>query len=346
MVTIKDIARISGYGIGTVSRVINKQPSVSDKARRRIEEVIDELQFERNTSAQFLKQQKGSDITIVITGNGNPLFSDILEQIQSKLEERGEDTSVVFVDELADPVSEAVRICTARKPKGLIFLGGMSEHFRNSFGKINVPAVLLTNTGESLDFKNLSSFATDDYTASREAVRYLIENGHQHIGVIGGFLEEESFVRRRLKAVEDEMREHGLEFYEKDNYLECRFSVSAGYESARVLLDKNPGMTAVYALGDSIAMGLIRALHDMHRRVPEDISVIGFDGIEMGRYFTPRLCTMKQDTGILAEKGVQTLMNKLYEDTESSPVHEMIGSHFIRGESVRNLNGTNSRVHY
>lgn len=343
MVTIKDIARISGYGIGTVSRVINKQPSVSDTARRRIEEVIEELQFERNTSAQFLKQQKESDIAVIITGNGNPLFSDILEQIQSKLEEEGEDASVVFVDELSDPVSEAVRICTARKPKGLIFLGGMRDHFRNSFGKINVPAVLLTNTAESLHFANLSSFTTDDYTASREAVRYLIENGHRHIGVVGGFLEEESLVRRRLKGVEDEMHAHNLDFSEKDNYLECRFSVSAGYDSTKQLLAGNPGMTAVYALSDSIAIGIIRALHDMHRRVPDDISVIGFDGIEIGRYLTPRLCTMKQDTGILAEKGVETLMQKLRTDTEGDPVHEMISSNFIRGESVRNLNGTNMK---
>ena len=186
MTTIKDIARLSGYSIGTVSRVINHHPDVSEEARVKVEQVIREQNFQPNSNAKQLKQQSNSAVTIIVKGYENMFFEGILEQVQAILRDSGEEVAVAFLDEYANEVQAAIQLSAARKPKGFIFLGGNLEFFRQDFGKIDVPGVILTNTAEDLHFSNLSSFTTDDAKAGYEVINYLIENGHREIGIIGG----------------------------------------------------------------------------------------------------------------------------------------------------------------
>ena len=122
--TIKDIARLSGYSIGTVSRVINQHPDVSEAARKKILEIIAQENFQPNSNAKHLKQSHSTPITIIVKGSSNLFLETLMEKAEQYLAQSGETANVVFVNERDNEVRQAVQICTERNPKGIIFLGG------------------------------------------------------------------------------------------------------------------------------------------------------------------------------------------------------------------------------
>ena len=334
MTTIKDIARLSGYSIGTVSRVINNRQDVSDKARQIIEKVIEEQNFQPNSNAQLLKQTVPSNIAVLIKGTQNVFLEGILERIQEYLRTFGEYVSVSFLDELTNEVETAVQICAERNPKGVIFLGGNLHYFEQSFSRITVPSVLVTETGAELGFGNLSSFATDDAQGAYMAVDYLIRKGHRRIGVIGGSTDSEKgkIGTRRLQGAAERLRKSGLVFDPDKQYYPCRFSMKDGYEAAEKFLAGNPDITGIFALSDTVAVGVLRALSDHHIKVPEDMSLIGYDGIETVRYTVPRLATVRQDVDSLAKKTADDLLMRI--SYARKPVHEFVPFKVLAGESV------------
>ncbi len=337
MTTIKDIAKLSGYSIGTVSRVINNHPDVSEEARRRVQEVIREQNFQPNSYAKQLKQQSNSAITIIIKGNENMFFESILEKVQVMLKESGEDVAVAFLDEYANEVQAAVQLCAARKPKGFIFLGGNLEFFRQDFAKIDVPCVLLTNTAEGLGLKNLSSYTTNDMDAGYAAIEYLIKLGHKKVGIIGGSASKigSQIGFRRMEGCRNAFQQYGIPYEEDKQYEPSRFSMAGGYESTQRLLKKNPDITAIFALGDTIALGAMRAIYDMGLTVPEDVSVLGYDGIESSHYSIPRLTTIRQDTDMLAKKGVEDILLRI--NYNHAVTDEYIDFSLVEGESVKKM---------
>ena len=332
-ITIKDIARLSGYSLGTVSRVLNGHPDVSAAARERVMAVVQEQGFEPNANARHLKMRAQSAVAVLVKGSRNLLFADILERIQSLLQDSGEEVYVAYLDEDADEVQYAVQLEKLRRPKGFLFLGGDLECFRRGFAQVTAPSVLLTNDAQSLGFKNLSSFSTDDAAAAGEAVEYLCRCGHRRIGVLGGNLASEQISVKRLQGVRSAMARNGLPFDPARHYVPCRYSMAEGYAAARKLLAREPELTAVFALGDVIAMGAMRAFCDLGRRVPEEISLVGYDGIEVGNFAVPRLTTIRQDTALLAEEGVRTLLAAIHYKTP--PVYRPIGFELLERESVR-----------
>ena len=274
--TIKDIAKLSGYGIGTVSRVLNNHSDVSDKARKKIMEVIEESNFQPNTNARHLKRQAVSSLSIIVKGNQNMLFADILEKMQMLFSRNGENAEVSYIDEDANEVECALSLCRDRNPKGIIFLGGNLDYF-DAFDSIEVPCVLLTNSAGSLNISNLSSFYTDDEEASYQVGSYLIKQGHKKIGVIGGTLSATQISSSRYEGCLRSFKENGIDFEEKKAYIPCRYSMEDGYQAAKKLLKQVSGVTAIIALSDTIAVGAMRAICDAGKRVPDDISVVGFD---------------------------------------------------------------------
>ena len=144
--TIKDIARLSGVGVTTVSRVLNDHPDVSEETRRRVLAVVEEQNFQPNTNARHLKQQTSASIAIIVKGTMNMLFADLVERCQQLLQEAERDAAVYYLDEDDNEVAYAVRLCRERKPLGILFLGGDLEFFQAQFGHITVPCVLLTNS--------------------------------------------------------------------------------------------------------------------------------------------------------------------------------------------------------
>lgn len=331
--TIKDIARESGYSVGTVSRVLNGVSGVSEKAKDAVMKIVDKYHFQLNSNAKLLKQQSSEGIAIIIKGAQNMLFASLLEPIQLLIEKRGYASMMFYIDEDDNEVQQAYQICLERRPLGILFLGSNKEYFKKYFHLISVPCVLVTNSAEELEMDNLSSVCTDDKAAAKTAVEQLFLLGHNEIGVIGGDIYKSSTSYNRYIGAKEAFEDRGIEFDGEKNFVPGYFSISAGYSAMEKLLDMMPGITAVFAMADVMAIGAIRAIYDRGLRVPEDISVMGFDGIDVGRYMVPRLTTIRQHREVVASKSVDILLNCI--EGLNQKVHEVETFHVVPGESVR-----------
>lgn len=330
---IRDIASASGYGVGTVSRVINGQPNVSDRARERILAVMDELGYEPNSNARYLKMRSQTSVAAFVMGVNNRLFGDILERVQACLAAEEEDLAVTYLDHDADEIRTAVRYQQTRRPKGMLFLGGEPRYFQESFGEIEVPSVLVTNVVDGLDFPNLSSVSVDNVAASRDMVEHLWGLGHRRIGVIGGDPERELISAKRLQGVEEALLAHGVAFDRERDYEPSGYSEFGGYDAVKALLGRSPGLTAIFSLGDAVAFGALRALCDLGLSVPGDISLTGFDDTTFSQFSVPRITTVRQDSDRLAERAVRILLDGMRR--HAGAVHEVVPYEIVSRESVR-----------
>lgn len=333
--TIKDIARESGFAIGTVSRALNNAPGVSAETRQKILEVVNRHNYEPNANAKHLKQQGSDGIALIVKGTQNMLFADILEQLQSVIEESGYVATVYYIDEEANEVAQARRICAERKPYGILFLGSNLEYFTPDLEGLGIPCLLLTNSAANLRIANLSSVSVDDMAASDRMIEYLYQKGHRNIGIIGGRPNLSRPSLARLAGCQGAMLRLGLPFEMEKQYAFARFSLTGGYTGMEYLLAHCPDITAVFAMSDLMALGALRALQDHGLKVPQDISVAGYDGIALGRYSIPRLTTIRQDMEQLAQRSARILLHCIEEPGRA--VHEVVPFDLIEGESVREI---------
>lgn len=333
--TIKDIAKEAGYSVGTVSRALNNHPDVSKKAKEKIFEVVKKHDFVLNTNAKHLKQQESKTIVILVKGTSNILLNSILELIQKKIEKTPYNSSVAVLDESDNEAYNGCRIFYERKPVGMIFLGGNPDKYTEDFLKIKAPCVLIMNQASNIENSKLSSISTDDEVAAYKMTCHLIEQGHKNIIVIGGKMSTSETTVRRYHGFSRAMEEAGLPFDFEKSYEEAKYSFSGGYNATGKLLERNPEATAIFTMSDVMAIGACRKITDMGLTIPGDISIVGFDGLPISEYYRPRITTIRQSADILAEDGLEILLNSI--ENKSLPIHRLVPFSFIIGESVKPL---------
>ncbi len=334
--TIKDIAAITGYSVGTVSRVLNNQPHVSETARERILEAARESGFQLNTNAKQLKQQHGTSVLVICKGSSNELFNSLLVTIQARIARTQYPLIVDYVEEDENEVRRAIHLLRMKKPLAILFLGGQLNHFRQDFHKISIPCVLVTNNAQGLDFSNLSSISVNDNDAAQLAIDQLITMGHRRFAVVGGDIRVSDPSRRRYEGCLEAFRRGGIEFDPEQDYAASRYTYLEGYRATQTLLARGRRFTALFAMSDVMAIGAMRALVDAGLRVPEDVSVIGIDGLDIGQYTTPRLSTVAQPVDSLAERSL-ALLKRWAEDENAGDWHETVPVTLQMRESVRKL---------
>ena len=334
--TIKDIAKECGCGVGTVSRVLNNHPDVSGETRAKVMSVVDKYGFVLNKNASLLKSQDSRIIEILVKGTTSPLLNEMLSVVLNRMEGLSYNASVVVLDEYDNEALVANRVYYEHKPQAMIFLGGNPDKYSNDFEKIKIPCVLVSNEASAVSNTILSSVSTDNVAASQYAAEYLIKKGHKKIGVIGGDMESSEITRKRYEGFLNVMKKNGLDFDEKKAYAVSKYSFDGGLAAARQLVKRNPDLTAIFTMADSMAIGACRALMDMGFSVPDDISVIGFDGLPFADFYSPRITTIRQQVERLAADGLQILLNSLERNEPFR--HELIPFEFIEGESVKDIN--------
>ena len=331
--TIKDLSAQTGYSVGTVSRVLNNQPNDSEKARRTIQEAAAACGFQLNTNAQQLKQQRSNNILVIVKGSSNQLFGALVEAIQSRVAATPYHLVVDYMDEYYNEVLRAVQLCREKKPLGLLFLGGNRKHFLADFERIDVPCVLVTSDATDFPFRNLSSVCCDEDLAVKQTIEHLIDLGHRDIAIIGGYLERSDTSGRRFEGCLAAFQENDIPFVPERDYVSARFSYAEGYRAAKELLTRQRKYTAIFCMADVMAMGAIRALTDSGLRVPDDVSVVGFDGLPIGEFIVPRLATVSQSVETLAQRSVELLRDNI--EGKNVCVHEIIPAQIQWKESAR-----------
>ena len=330
--TIKDLAAITGYAVGTVSRALNDHPNVSDTARKAILKAAKDHGFQLNVNAKQLKQSTSNNILVIVKGTGNELFAEMLECIQNLVAKTRYQLVVDYLDEERNEVIRAVQLCREKKPLGILFLGGNSKNFSADFDKIDIPCVEVTSDASALNFSNLSSVTTDDREAARCAIDTLVARGHRKIAVIGGDKTSSDISRLRFEGCQMSFESHNIAFDLRRAYRGVRFSCEDGYNATKSLLSGGD-YTAIFAFSDVMAIGAVRALWEAGKRVPEDVSVIGLDGLILGKYLVPQLSTISQDFRTIALRSVEILLDAI--EGSTSARHETVPFQVQLRESVR-----------
>lgn len=329
--TIKDIAQKAGVSVTTVSRVLNKRPDVNQATREKVERVMAECHFVGNANARGLKQTDSENVAIILRGRENPFLNSLAEAVLLYTHDHEASFLVEYVDETADEFQTAVRLHHEKRVTGCIFLGGRIDERAHVLEGIDMPMVFATISAEKANLPRAGSVFIDNRMMGRLAMQTLIDAGHTKIAIFGGARQSDDGFGQRYQGAMEALEKAGIPF-DGERYVDTRFSLRGAYDTARGFFAMKPDTTAVFAMSDTVAMGVIRALSDIGRRVPQDVSVVGYDGIEMGKYFLPRLTTVEQPINDIARESVAMLMGMLEKGEE--PRHVVVPASLITRESV------------
>ena len=318
MVSIKDIARQTGISTSTVSRVVNGKKSVSAKKREKILKIIEETGYVPNKAARSMVLKRSFTVGIIIPDAFNMFQRQLFSIIERHLGSF-DYHSVFFFVKTEDQSEEAcLNRLKAEKPDGIIMIHEMKNpHFYEYVIKAGLPVVTAT-----FNYPGISAYHVNEEQASRDAVNHLIGLGHRRIVMISG--DGFTFGRQRAEGFFQALTEADIP-WEKNRVVYVRsYTPEFGMYGMKELLlrEGRNGFTALFAATDELAIGAIRVLNDEGLRVPEDISVVGFDDIDIANYINPRLTTISQPLSEIGEKTAVALH------------HEISGSSVSREEFI------------
>lgn len=341
-ITIKDIAKMCGCGVSTVSRALNNHPDINEETRKKIMAVVKEYNFVPNNSARNLKITDSKTIAILVKGIANPFFMKMIKVMENEIRRQKYSLIIQHVDHNQDEVDVAIELEREKKLKGIIFLGGYFNHTKEKLDAISVPFVISTVNMTEQYSVNYSSIAVDDVKESYKIVDYLIKLGHKKILLISADLEDESIGKLRKVGYEKALRDNGIDFDESliipmsDD--SDAYSMKAGFEAMEEVLKRKLDFTAVFAVADAVAIGACRALADAGKKIPEDVSVVGFDGIDNAKYYSPRITTIRQPFEEMADETI-SLLFKYIDGTKSADEarQKLFEGELLIGESTAEL---------
>lgn len=334
--TIKDIARACGVSVSTVSRVLNNRPDVSDDVRGKVLRAVEDSGYIPNNSARDLVRSRSDAIGVIVRGMGNLFFADMLKTVSREIETSGYTMVLHFIDSDADEVKAGAILEREKKLRGLIFLGGRFDYTPTELALVGVPYVCcsFTNCFGSLKEEDYASVSIDDYMTAYKAVEKLIELGHRRIAAVVPSCSDRSISELRYNGYLAALREHGIDF---DSRLLVEtggcFGMAETYDGARRLVESAADFTALFALSDTTAIAAMKALEDRGVRIPEDVSVIGIDGLSVSEYVSPTLTTMIQPAEEMGRESVRILLDML--EGREKPRHLLLPARLRQGASVR-----------
>lgn len=339
--TIKDIAKMCGVSVSTVSRAINNHPGINQETQTMILETIQRCGYVPNNSARNLKRTDAKCIAVLIKGISNPFFGSMIKIMEAEIQRRKYTMVMRHVDHYEDEVDVALELIKEKRLRGIIFLGGYFSHSEEKLSLLQVPFILSTVNcrPEKFSKKVYSSVSVDDELESCRIVSHLIENGHKKIAIIATDNTDLSIGYLRLAGYLKAHQDYGLTV---DSGLICpmkeelpSYAMSNGYAVTKELLASGQEFTAVFAISDEIAIGACRAIREAGKRVPEDYSVAGFDGLELGDYLNPTLTTIRQPGDKIAHATVELLFDLIAGKKVNQ--HQVFPAEMLIRESTRSI---------
>lgn len=339
-ITIKDIAKLCGVGVSTVSRAINNHPDINEKTKTMIMQVIRENNYIPNNSARNLKRVDSNAVAVLIKGITNPFFSNMIKVFEREIKKKGYVFVLQRVDNKENEIDVAIELIKEKRLKGIVFLGGQFSHSNEKLKQLKVPFVLSTiGTIQKLDKTICSSVSVDDVKESYKMVDYLCKIGHSKIAIVTAPTDEKSIGNLRLNGYIKALKDNGINIrknlirFMKDE-IES-YSIENGYAVVKELLESGEDFTAVYGICDSIAIGACKAIFDAHKTVPGDYSVAGFDGLDIAHYYNPSIATIRQPVEEMAEESIKILFDVI--SKKISAQHKIFQGELITGQSTKRI---------
>jgi LacI family transcriptional regulator len=307
-VTIRDVARAANVSISTVSHVLSGKRPTSGQTRRRVEAVIQSLGYRPNRVAQSLVWRRPFALGLIIPDINNPYFPSLIRGAEDRIRERG--YTLVLGNSAYDPEREASYLDLVRSQQ----LAGAIYCLGDEMSPIVADLQRAVQEGHSVvlihsPMAGVPTVCADNRQGGRLAAEHLLELGHRSIGVVSALPIDEGMADRETGFL-DALRDAGLPVDRAGvPVMYGNHQIEGGRKATTDLLDRNPGLTAVFVLNDLMALGALEAARDAGRQVPTDLSIIGFDNIPYAALTNPPLTTIGQPIRRLGELAADLLLS-------------------------------------
>jgi LacI family transcriptional regulator len=314
-VTIRDVAARAGVSTATVSRVLSGVSKGRPPTRERVLAAAAALEYRPSGVARSLKLRATDTLGVIVTDILNPFFPELVRAIEDRAQELG--YALLLGNGAEDPAREAayLELLGSRRVDGVIIAAaGITERHRRWLARPRLPTVLLNC---EMDDGSLPAALSDNRTGGRLAGEHLLALGHRRIGLVTVSYPDPAATDRAL-GMRDALAAAGLD-PDAVAVSAAQKQVAGGEQAVRDLLDRDPHLSAVACYNDVMAIGALRGVRASGRRVPRDVSVVGFDDIDLAAYAEPPLTTVAQETAALGRWSVEHLVDRIRSDAEGRP---------------------------
>ena len=335
--TLKDVAELAGVSAATVSYVLSGKRTISEETKARVLEAIEQLDYVPDLTARGLSMRESKLIGVVVpqTEPGerlmfqNSFYSEVLGSIEYYARQKGYHILI----SATDANESYLTLAKQRNLDGIIVIGMYPDEFYHEMKKTQIPIVLIDSYCNDHYYHNIR---IDDAYGSYLAARHLLEKGHRDIAFFAGQMKENGVMKKRLLGYQQALDEFHVEF--RDEYVfEGQIDYQSGVELAGKLTEIAPGVTAIVAAADILAIGAVKGLYEAGKTVPGDYSVVGFDDLEISQYLTPGLTTVKQQISLKGQKAVDLLLKHI-ENPSLPKQEEILPLELVERGSVKKIN--------
>jgi LacI family transcriptional regulator len=330
--TLRDVAKLAGVSLGTASHALNNRASVLPETRDRVQQAATSLGYKPKESngkthslaviGMLTKHDFGAPVDI------NPFFSHVQLGVESEC--RARDISLMYANIEVDASNHPMvwpRMVTDGHVDGLIVVGAYIDELVDGLKrKLNKPIVLVDSYAPAYGF---DSVLIDNANGARAAALHLVANGHRHIAIVGSNPHSPPDILERRHSFIDVVRSNGAHVHVED----CKLSREECYASAMRVFQQQPRITALFACNDDSAIGVVNAAHDVGLDVPSDVSIIGFDDIDLAAEIKPALTTVHVPKLWLGKLGVQRLIERA-QHADQPPLTITTATHLVERETV------------
>ena len=320
--TIKDVAEHSGVGIGTVSRVLNNSPQISEKTKQKVMKSIKELNYVPNVAGKRLSQSRSYVIAVIVPVINHPYFANLIAQIELAADKKGYSLLVASSQHRIEKEHEILKHLAQNEADGAIFVTHY-EHDEDEFKNLAI-VTIDRHLGN-----NIPIVTTNNYDATKQGIEYLIEKGCKRIAYLGTKPSLASEVALRLAAYNDVTKAHHME------PIVINERVKHGEEETIIneLFDNYKDFDGIFVSGCILADALYKKVRNLGINVPKDLQIISYDG-EFGLNHQKHLTTLEQPLNVMAERCVDLLIKLIDEDKDIEKINKF-DCHFIKGETTK-----------
>lgn len=335
--TLKDIAELAHCSTATVSRVINNEKGVSEATRKYIQQIIDEYDFQPNKAAKGLAEQKTNTLLFVYENTpDNPFYTEL---IRGAIDGAKEAHQILLFNIICDRYVTDYFLNALRTEQldGVIVASTGLAETRNFAKMVASERRHLVLINDPIDELNVPRIYINNHQAAYQATRHLLECGHTRIAHIGGRTSSYPSYQR-YEGYYRAMSEAGLKKYADRYTVMDNINREAARESAKKLLSMSNRPTAFFTANDSLAFGVCAAVSEVGLRVPNDVSIVGYDDIKMASEFEPKLTTIRQPIYEMGRRSIQLMLKEVASsEIPECPEAVVLSASLVKRESVRVL---------
>ncbi|WP_241242798.1 LacI family DNA-binding transcriptional regulator [Paenibacillus whitsoniae] len=329
--TIKDVAKAANVSVATVSRVLHNLDGYSDKTKQIVMQAVEALGYQPNAIARGLVNKRTQTIGVLFPDVSSSFSSDILHGIEEIAQERGFSVIVCNTAEEGKRTLKYLQVLREKQVDGIVFTSEvLKDEYFQAIKDMRVPVILVNTMSQ----KHMIPYVkVDDRQAAYQATDYLIQKGHREIAMISGSLKDQIAGYPRLDGYRQALADNGIE------YMESRvaigdFELESSRKAMQKLLTEAPPFTAVFAASDEMAIGAMNYAMEQGLKIPEDLSIIGYDDLKFARMVHPPLTTIHQPLTLMGRMASEKLI-ALIEDKGSQVSSSIVSHHLVERQTVR-----------